>query len=93
MERGEGKQLLEQIRELSSDLMKSLKDIDGRLAVMQESIGSNDNLNRQELLEQVSEIRNKIGAMEKEDTEEMEDEEILENMISKLSKLIEMTLD
>ena len=37
-------------------------------------------------------MRLRIGVMEREDTVEIKEEEILENMIKKLTALIEMTL-
>ena len=92
METGEGKLLLEQIRRVSADLLDDLMEVDDRLKKIENLISRNGEIDKEELSAQVSEIRTFIGAMEKEDTQELEDEEILENMMKKLNDLITMTL-
>ncbi|MBS3131696.1 hypothetical protein J4212_04655 [Candidatus Woesearchaeota archaeon] len=89
---GEGMKLLEQVREISKDLLEDLSEIDSRLAELIEDIKLHEEIDKEKLLNALTEIRTSIGAMEKEDSEELEDEQILENMIKKLNNLIEMTL-
>ena len=89
---GEGKLLLEQIRVLSSEILENLMEIDDKLASLQESVQIGESLDRASAIDKIREIRIVIGVMEKEDTEEIEDEKILQNMIQKLNNLINMTL-
>ena len=91
-EEGEGKLLLEQIRQISQDLLKSLRDIDKELEGVEDSVNTNNAMDRQDLMNRINSIRITIGSMEKEDMQELEEEEILENMMEKLDKLIKMTL-
>ena len=89
---GEGKLLLDQIRELSSEILDNLMQIDEKLASLQESVQIDEEMEKYSLLGKIKEMRVMIGALEKEDTEELEDEKILQNMIQKLNNLIDMTL-
>lgn len=89
---GEGRLLLEQIRDISRDLFTNLMDIDDRLADLEGYVSVPGDIDKGKVREQVKEIRRIIGAMEKEDAEEMAEEKILENMIKKLNDLIEMTI-
>jgi hypothetical protein len=88
---GEGKLLLEQIRSISKEILEKLLDVDRKLDVLEDSLKLNEEANRQALISQIDEIRRQIGFIEKEDTEGIEDEEILENIIKKLNYIINMT--
>ena len=88
---GEGKLLLGQVREISKDLLERLKEIDDKLAKLQDLVDNREEIDREWIIEELNDIRDKIGLMEKEDTQELEEEEILENMMTKLNSLIEMT--
>ena len=89
---GEGKLLLEQIRQISQDLLRNLIEIDDKLAKLQESIKISEEVDKESLIKEINDMRLRIGVMEREDTVELKEEEILENMIKKLTALIEMTL-
>lgn len=89
---GEGKKLLVQIREISNDVLHTLMEIDDQLANLQDYIKLNEEVDKESLLKQINEIRLKIGVTEREDTQEIKEEEILENMLQKLNNLIDITL-
>ncbi|HLG23622.1 MAG TPA: hypothetical protein VI564_01695 [Candidatus Nanoarchaeia archaeon] len=89
---GEGKLLLEQIQQISKDLLENLMEIDQELITLKDQINRNDEIDKKILLETIEGLRKKIGVLEREDTEEMEDEEILGNMIKKLNSIIDMTI-
>ena len=91
-DQGEGKLLLEQIRDLSNQILTSLYELDMDMQKLQESVKYGTALSKQDIINKINAIRIKIGAMEKEDVEEMEEEEILENLIKKLDELVKMTL-
>ena len=91
-EQGEGKLLLEQIKELSQKVLSSLYELDMDLQKLQESVKYGSALSKQDIINKINEMRIKIGAMEREDAQEMEEEEILLNLIKKLDELIKMTL-
>ena len=92
VEQGEGKLLLEQIKELSQKVLSSLYELDMDLQKLQESVKYGSALSKQDIINKINEMRIKIGAMEREDAQEMEEEEILLNLIKKLDELIKMTL-
>jgi len=87
----EGKLVLQQIRQMSRDLLEHAIDIDNFLADLHNRIKSGGQINKEELLDSLNEVRFKIGVIEREDTEELEEEEVLEHMISKINSLIKMT--
>ncbi|MBI2558371.1 hypothetical protein HYW20_03535 [Candidatus Woesearchaeota archaeon] len=87
----EGKIVLQQIRQMSQDLLEHAIDIDNLLADLHNRIKSGGQINKEDLLNSLNEIRFKIGVIEREDTEEMQEEEILENMIAKINSLIKVT--
>jgi len=89
---GEGTKLLEQIHEMSKDVMEDLVELDNKLSKLQNTIETKDEIDKDELLQQIKDLRTTIGAIEHEDSEEMEEEEILESMMKKLKNLIEMAL-
>lgn len=88
---GEGKLLLEQIRQISQDILSNLMDIEDKLSKLQDSVKYNEEINKEALLNQITEIRLRIGVMEREDTQEIEEEKILENLITKINSLIDIT--
>ena len=88
---GEGKDLLEQIRQTSQDLLERMIEIDNMLAELHNHIKSNEHIDKNELLNSLNDVRFKIGILEREDTEEIEEEEQLENMINKINSLIKLT--
>ena len=92
MPEGEGKLLLKQIRQISKEMLDSLIEIDDKLAKLQQNVNFNEEIDKRRMLEEINGIRLVIGTMEKEDTQEIEEEQILENLIEKLNKLINMTL-
>lgn len=92
VEEGEGRQLLDQIRLISRDLFTNLIDIDDRLKDLERYLNVPGDIDKRKVRQQIAEMRRIIGAMEKEDAEEIEEEKILENMIKKLNDLIEMTI-
>lgn len=87
----EGKNALQQIRQMSQDLLEHAIEIDNLIADLHNRIKSGSEINKEELLNSLNEIRFKIGVIEREDTEELEEEEVLEHMISKINSLIKMT--
>lgn len=87
----EGKNVLQQIRQMSQDLLEHAIEIDNLIADLHNRIKSDSEINKEELLNSLNEIRFKIGVIEREDTEELEEEEVLEHMISKINSLIKMT--
>jgi len=89
---GEGRLLLEEIRKLSRDLFTNLMDIDDRLEDIQSTLSTNKPINKEKMLSEIKTVRLIIGAMEKEDEQELREEKILQNMIKKLNELIEMTI-
>ncbi len=92
MEQGEGKMLLEQIRSISQDVLDNLKEIDRALDDLTTKMREGTELDKEEWINAINQMRIKISGMEKEDSEEIEDEIILENMIEKLDNLIKITL-
>ena len=89
---GEGLRLLEQIRELSNEILSSLTDVDNRLERMQDILESGDLFDRREILEEIKGMRITLGSIEKEDQQEMQDETILEGMMKKLDNLIQLAI-
>jgi septal ring factor EnvC (AmiA/AmiB activator) len=92
MAKGEARLLIEQLKEISADVLEKLKDLDAQLADMEGSI-KDDDFNKDTLLERIAEIRQSIGSIEKEDSEEMEDEAVLLELLRKLDSLLESVLD
>ena len=92
MDQGEGKLLLEQIKELSRQILSSLYEMDLDLQKLQETVKYGNALTKGDIINKINAMRVKIGAMEREDVQEMEDEEILLNLIKKLDELVKMTL-
>ena len=93
MSKGEARRLIEQIREISSDVLEKLRDIDGRLEQIQSLAKEDEPIDKDMMVEKINEIRYSIGALEKEDTQEMEDEIILLNLLKKLDELLDSVLD
>ncbi len=89
---GEETKLLEQIHSMSKDILNDLMDIDTKLNAIAEDIKISDEIDKKTVLADLAEIRKQIGLMEKEDIEEMQEEQIVENINSKLKDLIKMAL-
>ena len=92
MSKGEARLLVEQIKEISTDVLEKLKGLDSQLEEMGSCI-KDDDFNKDTLLERISEMRQGIGSIEKEDSEEMEDEAALLNLLKKLDSILDSVLD
>jgi len=89
--KGEGKLLLEQLKDISSAMLKGLIDLDNKISNLQEDIKNSKEINKELIDSKLQDLRNSIVSIENEDDKEIEEEEILENMIKKLDELIQMT--
>ena len=92
MAKGEARLLIEQLKDISADVMEKLKEMDSQLLEMEGSI-KEDDFNKDTLLEKIGEMRQNIGSIEKEDSEEIEDETVLLDLLRKLDSLLESVLD
>lgn len=88
-ESGEIKLLLRDIKQMSESMMADLQDIDRRLGDLQAAAGS---ITVPELLREIKDIRTAIGGLEREESEEIEAEDITQNLLEKLSEVIEKCL-
>ncbi|MBI3027150.1 hypothetical protein HYY70_03480 [Candidatus Woesearchaeota archaeon] len=89
---GEGKQLLEQVRDISKDILTDLMEVDDRLDKLYRRLQLSEEVDKEKLLECIKEIRIAIGSIEREDTRSIEEEEILDSLITKLNYLVDITL-
>lgn len=89
---GEGKKLLDQVREISKDILTDLMEVDDRLDKLYRHLQLSEEVDKEKLLEWIKEIRIAIGSIEREDTRSIEEEEILESLITKLNYLVDITL-
>ena len=89
---GEGKKLLSQLKEISSDMEEKLRQIDERLSHLENSIKASGETGTQIWLDDIREIRGMLILVKKEDEDEIADEKILMDMITKLNELIEETI-
>ena len=91
--KGEATMLLEEIKTLSQDIFDVLMEIDNRIADIENESKLKEEIDRNSLLEKLGAIRQKIGAIEREDTREIDDEKILQNLFRKLDSLIDQVID
>ena len=89
---GEGKKLLDQVREIGRGILEDLMEVDDRLEKLYTRVQLSEEIDKEHLLNELKEIRFAIGAIEREDTASMKEEEILENLITKLNHLVDITL-
>lgn len=87
-EKGEISLLLKDIKRMSEEVLHDLKEVDTKLASIEEKI-SNDATTVMDVIKEIKDVRKTIGNMEAEETEEIEAEEITENLINKLNEMIE----
>ena len=93
MPKGEARLLLEQLKQISSDILENLNGIDEQLFELQQSIKYGEPEDKDNVIERINEIRYTIGAMEREDTHGLEEETILMDLIKKLDQLIDSIMD
>ncbi len=92
-QKGEATLLMQEIRTISQDIFNVLVEIDNSLAIIGEDVNSKESFDREELAGKIKEIRQKIGMMEKEDEHEINEEEILQGLFSKLDSLISQVIN
>ncbi|MBL7056224.1 hypothetical protein ISS07_04890 [Candidatus Woesearchaeota archaeon] len=88
---GEGKLLLEQLKEISSAMLEGLTELDNKIYNLQEEIKKESEFSKESIISRLQDLRNSVVSIEKKDNEELEEEQILENMIKKLDELIQLT--
>ena len=83
--------LLNDIKEMSEDVMNDLRKVDQQLAALQErALG--EGIDAVQLVHSLRDIRLRIGNMEKEEMQEIEIEQATQSVLAKLHQLIDKTL-
>ena len=90
-EGGEVNLLLRDIKLMSEDIMHDLMDVDSKLEKLHQR-AMNESLDVVELADEIRNVRVMIGGLEREETEELEAEDITQSLLEKLSDLIEKCL-
>jgi hypothetical protein len=88
---GEVKLLLKDIQVMSESIMADLRKLDEKIELLEIQCTS-ETMDGANLFNALRTVRNSIGAMEKEETEEIEAEEITQSLIEKLNDIIEKCL-
>ena len=88
-DKGEVFELMGDIKREATNMLEDLQDIDSSLTELENRIKDVDQINKEELLGIIETIRIKIGTIEKEDKRELEEEEIANNLLSKLKKWVD----
>lgn len=83
---------MEQVRDISKDILTDLMEVDDRLDKLYRRLQLSEEVDKEKLLECIKEIRIAIGSIEREDTRSIEEEEILDSLITKLNYLVDITL-
>jgi chromosome segregation ATPase len=88
LEKGEIDRLLKDLRKEGEIMMQDLIGVDEQLVALKSSIESG-NIDKEELLEKINDIRQRIGTLEEEDKRELNEEDIATNLIAKLRKWVD----
>jgi hypothetical protein len=86
-QRGEVDLLLKDIRGMSDAIMQDLLSLDRKLEELQDK-AAEGYLDLPTAIDTIREIRVMIGSLEKEETQELQAEEITESLLKKLEDLI-----
>lgn len=90
-ERGEVNLLLRDIKIMSQDIMHDLMEADSKLEKLQErAIAGGANIS--DLIAEVKNVRMMIGSIEREESQEIQAEDITQSLLKKLSDLIDKCL-
>lgn len=90
-EGGEVNLLLRDIKMMSEEIMHDLMDVDGTLEKLHQQ-ALNEGLDTVELANAIRDIRVRIGSIEREESEELEAEDITQSLLEKLTDVIEKCL-
>jgi len=85
---GEIGQFLDDIKSDSEEMLKDLKEIDQKLSELEDNVAEKK-IGSNEILEQIRDIRVKVGIMENVDARELKEEEIANSLLTKIRSWVD----
>jgi hypothetical protein len=92
MDSGELVKFMQDLKSESMDMMDKLTQIDGILVRIKAQLESGKTISNKKLIDDIEDIRSRIGSLEREDEIELGEEEQADTLLEKLKKWVDQII-